>query len=57
MVDLLAEAHDLPPETVFPPDWDLFYAEYSKLMTSFLPISGRPMGFTNMSVGHQKNAR
>ena len=57
MVDLLAEAHDLPPETVFPPDWDLFYAEYSKLMTSFLPISGRPMGFTNISVGHQKNAR
>ena len=23
-------------------------------MTSFLPISGRPMGFTNMSVGYQK---
>ena len=23
-------------------------------MTSFLPTSGRPSGFTNMSVGHQK---
>ena len=56
----LATMADLPAKAAtgdrFPPDWDLFYAEYSELMTSFLPISGRPMGFGNMSVGH-KNAR
>ena len=27
------------PEDYEDPDWDLFYAEYSRLMTSFLPIA------------------